>query len=604
MTAEKAGRPGVETQSFGSQTGASSSGSSTRAVIKDGIPYYAGLTGDQLLSAITVTSTFGFLLFGYDQGVMSGLISAPQFYRVFPDLDPVLTSPSHSSLMQAFYTAIYEIGCLAGAIFALFMGNKLGRRRNIMIGSTILILGAIIQVTAMPRQLAGHQFVIGRIVTGFGNGLNTATIPSWQAECSKSHNRGLHICIEASMIATGTVIAYWIDFGLSYIDSSVSWRVPIALQTIFAVLVLLGVSRLPESPRYLLSTGQTDEGVHVVGALLALPIDHPDTQLQKRVIVEALESLGELKIRHVLTGGPSQHLRRTLIGASSQFFQQIGGCNAVIYFSPVIFETYIGLPRRLSLILGGVNATVYALSAFLSYPMIERLGRRKMYFWARLDRLAACMSHNLADAGHTNQFLRFLAMACLIPYDVQGKTNSTATYGAVVGLYLYLIAFGCTWLELPWLYPAEINPNAIRTNANAISTCTNWLWNFAGTLSAFIHTAKRVLTLHDSSRDVDASHAQLVGWVRHLLVLLGVNMCFFPFIYYFYVETKGRSLEEIDIIFAKGYTANESYVKVGHELPSLTPAEIEREAARWGLADEAKHSGQAQELQKKSQLDV
>ncbi|KAH7102898.1 general substrate transporter [Auriculariales sp. MPI-PUGE-AT-0066] len=559
MTAEKAGRPGVETQSFGSQTGESSSGSSTRAVIKDGIPYYAGLTGDQLLSAITVTST----------GVMSGLISAPQFYRVFPDLDPVLTSPSHSSLMQAFYTAIYEIGCLAGAIFALFMGNKLGRRRNIMIGSTILILGAIIQVTAMPRQLAGHQFVIGRIVTGFGNGLNTATIPSWQAECSKSHNRGLHICIEASMIATGTVIAYWIDFGLSYIDSSVSWRVPIALQTIFAVLVLLGVSRLPESPRYLLSTGQTDEGVHVVGALLALPIDHPDTQLQKRVIVEALESLGELKIRHVLTGGPSQHLRRTLIGASSQFFQQIGGCNAVIYFSPVIFETYIGLPRRLSLILGGVNATVYALSAFLSYPMIERLGRRKMYFWG--------------TAGQAGSM--FLAMACLIPYDVQGKTNSTATYGAVIGLYLYLIAFGCTWLELPWLYPAEINPNAIRTNANAISTCTNWLWNFAVVMW---------------------TPPMLNSWggFGTFLFFFGVNMCFFPFIYYFYVETKGRSLEEIDIIFAKGYTANESYVKVGHELPSLTPAEIEREAARWGLADEAKHSGQAQELQKKSQIDV
>lgn len=52
--------------------------------------------------------------------------------------------------------------------------------------------------------------MIGRIVTGVGNGLNTATVPSWQAECSKAHNRGLHICIEASMIATGTVIAYWI----------------------------------------------------------------------------------------------------------------------------------------------------------------------------------------------------------------------------------------------------------------------------------------------------------------------------------------------------------------------------------------------------------
>lgn len=78
-----------------------------------------------------------FLLFGYDQGVMSGIISAPQFLRVFPDLDPLNSTPAHSSTMQAFYTAIYELGCLAGAIFALFFGNKLGRRRNIMIGKDL-----------------------------------------------------------------------------------------------------------------------------------------------------------------------------------------------------------------------------------------------------------------------------------------------------------------------------------------------------------------------------------------------------------------------------------------------------------------------------------
>jgi MFS family permease len=127
---------------------------------------------------------------------MSGIISAPQFFRVFPDLDPINVGASQSSTMQAFYTAIYELGCLAGAIFALFFGNKIGRRRNILIGGTFVIIGTIIQITSMPghviflqhtrnvltpscSHLAGHQFVIGRIVTGFGNGLNTATVPSW-----------------------------------------------------------------------------------------------------------------------------------------------------------------------------------------------------------------------------------------------------------------------------------------------------------------------------------------------------------------------------------------------------------------------------------------
>ncbi|KAJ3922236.1 general substrate transporter [Lentinula edodes] len=522
-----------------------------RATIKNGVPTYLNLSGDALLRAITFTSTCAFLLFGYDQGVMSGIISAPQFFRIFPDLNPDVSGSDHSSTMQAFYTAIYEVGCLAGATIALLFGNKLGRRRCIAIGATFVIIGTIIQITPIPGHKAGHQFVIGRIVTGFGNGLNTATVPSWQAECSKAHNRGLHICIEASMIATGTVVAYWIDFGLSFVDNSLSWRLPIGLQITFAVLVLIGIYHLPESPRYLLSTGQIEEGTHVVAALAALPVEDEETQLQKRLIIEALQNVGELQIKHVLTGGPSQHLRRTLIGASSQLFQQIGGCNAVIYFAPVIYEQYIGLDRRLALILGGVNSTVYALSAFGSYPMIERLGRRKMFLWGTAGQALAM----------------FIASFCLIPADLHGNKESGANKGAVVGLFLFLISFGCTWLELPWLLPAEVNPNAIRTNANAISTMTNWSWNFA-----------------------------VVMWTPPLLnaikgfgtfMFFGViNLCFFPFIYLFYVETKGRSLEEIDIIFAKAYTNGEWYVKTGHEMPALSEHEIERAAVEYGLAND------------------
>ncbi len=78
------------------------------------------------------------------------------------------------------------------------------------------------------------------------------------------------------------------------------------------------------------------EGEHVVAALSAERVDSETTQQQKRVIVEALESVGELQIKHVFTSGPSQHFRRTLIGASSQLFQQIGGCNAIIYFACVL----------------------------------------------------------------------------------------------------------------------------------------------------------------------------------------------------------------------------------------------------------------------------
>ena len=152
--------------------------------------------------------TLGFLLFGYDQGVMSGIITAPAFNNLF-------AATKDSSTMRGFVTAIYEIGCLFGAILILFLGDALGRRRAIMMGGTTMILGVIIQVTAERNATPLAQFIAGRVITGVGNGINTSTIPTYQAECSKTSNRGLLICIEGGVIAFGTLIAYWIDYGAS-----------------------------------------------------------------------------------------------------------------------------------------------------------------------------------------------------------------------------------------------------------------------------------------------------------------------------------------------------------------------------------------------------
>lgn len=168
----------------------------------EGVPHYMGLTGKPLGLAISVVATMGFLLFGYDQGVMSGIITGPAFNAAFPQT-------LNNSTWQAFVTAIYEIGCLFGAIFQLTFGDKIGRRRAIVLGGAIMILGVIIQISAVPGHNATAQFIIGRVVTGVGNGINTSTIPTYQAECSRTANRGLLICIEGGTIAFGTLIAYW-----------------------------------------------------------------------------------------------------------------------------------------------------------------------------------------------------------------------------------------------------------------------------------------------------------------------------------------------------------------------------------------------------------
>ena len=110
-----------------------------------------------------------------------------------------------------------------------------------------MLIGVVIQCTAYTGHSPTAQFIIGRTITGVGNGINTSTIPTYQAECSRATNRGLLICIEGGIIAFGTMVAYWIDYGSSYGPPALTWRFPIAFQVVFGLTILFGMVWLPES---------------------------------------------------------------------------------------------------------------------------------------------------------------------------------------------------------------------------------------------------------------------------------------------------------------------------------------------------------------------
>ncbi|KAJ5378106.1 Sugar transporter STL1 [Penicillium cataractarum] len=502
-------------------------------------PTFAGMSGRPLSLTVSTIATMGFLLFGYDQGVMSGIISANAF-------DDVFTAAKNDSTMQALITAVYELGCLFGAMFALFAGDRLGRRWMVMCGAAIMIIGVIIQVTSFVGHIPLLQFMFGRVITGVGNGMNTSTIPTYQAECSRTSNRGLLICIEGGIIAIGTAIAYWIDFGASYGPPDLVWRFPIAFQIVFGFIIIVGMYFLPDSPRYLISKGKVHEGEYVLAALAGKEIDDHETQLQKQLVIESIEAAGVAEgagYSDLLTGGRTQHLRRMLIGSSSQIAQQLSGCNAVIYYLPVLLKQSLGQTEFMSMLIGGINMIVYAIFATFSWFFIEKIGRRKLFI-----------------GGMTGQMVSMIIVfACLIP----GGTGPAK--GAVFGLFLYMAFFGAAMLPLPWLYPAELSPIRTRAKANAVSTCSNWLFNFTVVMIT----------------PVMVSH---IGWGTYLF-FAAMNAIFIPPMYFFYPETAGRSLEEIDIIFAKGYCEKISYVKASHELPRLTDEEIEQKAVEYGFAD-------------------
>lgn len=502
-----------------------------------------GLKGRALRVAITITSVMGFSLFGYDQGLMSGLITGDQFNKEFP---PTKNGWPNAKVNQGAVTACYELGCFFGALFALFRGDKLGRKPLVVSGSIIIILGTVISVTSFRPHWQLGQFIVGRVITGVGNGFNTATIPVWQSELSRAENRGRLVNLEGSVVAIGTFVAYWIDFGLSYVDTSVQWRFPVAFQIFFAIIVFVGMSGLPESPRWLVAHGKKPEALEILASLHEADIESDEVYAEITVIQDAVNRFAraQLGFKDIFSGGKSQHFQRMLIGSSTQFFQQFTGCNAAIYYSTILFEDTIGLSGKLPLVLGGVFATVYALSTIPSFFLIDTLGRRKLFF--------------IGAIGQGVSFI--ISFACLI-----NPTKQNAK-GAAVGIFLFIVFFAFTILPLPWIYPPEINPLRTRTAASAISTCTNWLTNFGVVMftPVFIGTSK---------------------WGCYLFFAL-MNFIFVPVIFFFYPETAGRSLEEIDVIFAKAHAEGRQPWRVAATMPKLSLQEIENEGTQLGIYDD------------------
>ena len=158
-----------------------------------------------------------------------------------------LAGPEHTSLVGTV-TALYDVGCFFGAVAAFSIGERLGRKKSILLGTTIMTIGAIIQISAYSTA----QMIVGRLVAGFGNGINTSTAPVWQSETSKASWRGKLVVIEMILNIAGFSLSNWMTYGFSYTSGPVSWRFPLAFQLIFMIVLFGTVPWLPESPRYIL----------------------------------------------------------------------------------------------------------------------------------------------------------------------------------------------------------------------------------------------------------------------------------------------------------------------------------------------------------------
>ncbi|KAJ6171284.1 Major facilitator superfamily domain general substrate transporter [Penicillium chermesinum] len=476
---------------------------------------YFGLRGTHLNIMISVIAGLDFLLFGYDQGVMGGLLTLDSFVKTFPEIDTTkagtvgLTAEQKStrSNVQGITTASYNLGCFFGAVACIWVGNYLGRRKTIFAGSIVMVIGAVLQCSAYSLP----HFIVGRIVTGIGNGFNTSTVPTWQSECSKAHHRGKLVMLEGALIAGGITISYWIDLAFSFLDpSSVAWRFPIAFQNVFTLVILFFVLPLPESPRWLIMKGREEEAMDVLSVILDLPENDPYVYAEFGVIKSAVMEQSSASFRDLFTMDENRNFHRVLLAYVNQMFQQIGGINLITYYAATIYENSIGMDGLTSRILAAANGTEYFLASLLPIFIVEKVGRRVLM----LVGSAGC-AISMAVLAITTSF----------------EGNSQAGIAAAVFLFVFNTFFAWGWLGMTWLYPAEIVPLRIRAPANALSTSANWIFNFL-----------IVMITPVSFNSIQ---------YRTYIIFAVINAVIFPIVYFFYPETAYRSLEEVDIIFNK-----------------------------------------------------
>ncbi|KAL1965019.1 hypothetical protein VTN77DRAFT_6219 [Rasamsonia byssochlamydoides] len=480
------------------------------------------LSGRPLILLITIASSCGFLLFGYDNGVFSGLIVSPWFLATY--LNP------NSSLLGTV-SAMYNIGGFLGGTIAFFVGARLGRRRTILAGLAICTVGAVVQCSATDLG----KLVSGRILSGVGVGV--LTVGLWQPEVVPGRSRGGYLTMQLlESSAAGLFLAQWINYGFHDARGRIAFTFPLAFQLVFLVLAGLLITFLPESPRWLVKQGCRAEArevlIRLLGALSSSSVEHRLAQIDEAVALETtrVADTAQNLYLQLLSRGPTQNLRRLCLACGTMIMHQLGGSNSVTYYMPTLLVTFVGVSHSTSLWVAGLTSITSMVCAVVPILTIDRVGRRP-FLWG----------------GAAMQAAMFVVIAVLLANaESEGRDNSHAVgVAAVVIVFLFYGCYAMTWLGPSWAYPTEILPLQIRERGLALGNICYWLFQFM---------------------IVEITPVALTNIRYKFYIILAVFNAFNSGIVYFcFPETKGLSLEEIDFYFAEKYADRIGVQELGRD---------------------------------------
>ncbi len=439
--------------------------------------------GRRFVYVVAFISALSGLLFGYDTGVISGAIL---FIRRDFDLSPAANGLVVSAVL---------LGAVLGAALGGTLADRWGRRRVILLAAVIFALGAL----GSGLAPGAAWLVLSRGVLGLGIGVASFVAPLYISEVAPVSVRGALVSLNQLMITIGIVLSYVVDLALA---SAGAWRWMLGLAVVPAVLLLLGMWLMPETPRWLKRRGLDDSARVVLqrirgGAAVAAELD------------EIAASLRQQEAGWAELFGPA--VRPALvIGVGLAIFQQVTGINTVIYYAPTILELAGFQSATVSILatvgVGVVNVVMTVVAIWL----LDRVGRRPLLLVGLVGMIAGLAGLGLA-------------------FRLMGSGTSIGLLATLL-LMLYVGFFAISLGPIFWLLIAEIYPLKIRGLAMSVATLSNWAANWLVALT--------FLTIVDL---LTASGAFALYAVLGLAALV--------FSYLRVPETRGRSLEEIEAQF-------------------------------------------------------
>lgn len=422
------------------------------------------------------------LLFGYDTGVISGAIL---FIQEQMHLD---------SWQQGWVVSSVLLGAILGSAIIGPMSDKYGRRKLVLVSSVIFFVGALGSAFA-PQFLT---LIISRIVLGLAVGASSALIPTYLAELSPAEKRGSMSSLFQLMVMSGILLAYITNYSFSGVY--IGWRIMLGFAALPAVILLIGSLILPESPRFLVKDGRVKEAREVLEQM---------NKNNKSVVDNELAQIN--KQAEIKSGGIKElfgnFVRPALvIGFGLAVFQQIMGCNTVLYYAPTIF-TQVGFGVEAALIahigIGIFNVIITVIAVMI----MDKFDRKKMLIYGAIG-----MGISLIVMSFSMKF---------------SEGSFTASIICVIALTVYIAFFSATWGPVMWVMIGEVFPLNIRGLGNSFSSVINW-------------TANMIVSL---------TFPVLLNYFGTGSLFMGYGIICFVAIWFVsrkVFETRNRSLEEIE----------------------------------------------------------